>query len=106
MSFPVAGGPLDGAARLAGQRGRVLLHSARDDDGLGRWSFAAANPTAISGTYLPTFKNTFSAIQIRGSSPQVGGADTLDEPVPFVAKDDGSNPPWKSEYTSTDSTAW
>ncbi len=38
--------PLDAAARLAGLRGRVLLHSARDDDGLGRWSFAAAEPSA------------------------------------------------------------
>ena len=38
--------PLHGAARLAGLRGRVLLHSARDDDGLGRWSFAAAEPRA------------------------------------------------------------
>jgi para-aminobenzoate synthetase component 1 len=38
--------PLDLAARLAGCRGRVLLHSARDDDGLGRWSFAAAEPSA------------------------------------------------------------
>lgn len=38
--------PLDGAARLAGLRGRVLLHSARDDDGLGHWSFAAAEPRA------------------------------------------------------------
>src|SRR5215470_6012611 len=41
-----ASSALDGAARLAGRRGRVLLHSARDDDGLGRWSFAAAHPTA------------------------------------------------------------
>ena len=38
--------PLAAAARLAGRRGRVLLHSARDDDGLGAWSFAAAEPTA------------------------------------------------------------
>src|SRR6185369_12977239 len=38
--------PLDVAARLAGCRGRVLLHSARDDDGLGRWSFASAEPSA------------------------------------------------------------
>lgn len=38
--------PLEGAARLSGRRGRVLLHSARDDDGLGRWSFAAAGPEA------------------------------------------------------------
>src|SRR5215470_18097327 len=41
-----ASSALDGAARLAGRRGRVLLHSARDDDGLGRWSFAAAEPRA------------------------------------------------------------
>ena len=39
--------PLEVAARLAGRRGRVLLHSARDDDGLGRWSFAAAEPRAV-----------------------------------------------------------
>jgi para-aminobenzoate synthetase component 1 len=38
--------PLDSAARLVGRRGRVLLHSGRDDDGLGRWSFAAAEPRA------------------------------------------------------------
>jgi para-aminobenzoate synthetase component I len=42
----VTPGPLDVAARLAGCRGRVLLHSARDDGGLGRWSFAAAEPRA------------------------------------------------------------
>ncbi|MDQ3341309.1 MAG: anthranilate synthase component I family protein [Myxococcota bacterium] len=40
------GTPLDVAARLAGRRGRVLLHSARDDDGLGRWSFCTAEPKA------------------------------------------------------------
>ncbi|CAN5220465.1 aminodeoxychorismate synthase component I [soil metagenome] len=39
--------PIAAAARLAGKRGRVLLHSARDDDGLGRWSFATAIPSAI-----------------------------------------------------------
>jgi para-aminobenzoate synthetase component I len=38
--------PLAAAARLANRRGRVLLHSARDDDGLGAWSFAAAQPQA------------------------------------------------------------
>ena len=38
--------PLDAAARLAGRRGRVVLHSARDDDGLGRCSFVAAEPRA------------------------------------------------------------
>ncbi len=38
--------PVAAAARLAGLRGRVLLHSGSDDDGLGRWSFAGALPTA------------------------------------------------------------
>jgi para-aminobenzoate synthetase component 1 len=37
---------LEAAARLRGRRGRVLLHSARDDDGLGRWSFVTAEPSA------------------------------------------------------------
>jgi hypothetical protein len=66
----------------------------------------AAGPTAIATTYFPTFKNTFSAIQIRGESPKVADADLLALNVPFVVKDDGTNPPWKIEYTSTDSTAW
>ena len=38
--------PVSAVARLAGRRGRVLLHSARNDDGLGAWSFVAAEPTA------------------------------------------------------------
>src|SRR6185295_14619866 len=38
--------PLAAAARLVGLRGRVVLHSARDDDGLGRCSFVAAEPHA------------------------------------------------------------
>ncbi|CAN5918929.1 aminodeoxychorismate synthase component I [soil metagenome] len=38
--------PLQGAARLADRRGRVLLHAGRDDDGLGRWSFATMEPQA------------------------------------------------------------
>jgi len=39
-------GPLDAAARLAGTRGRVVLHSASNDDGLGRCSFVATEPIA------------------------------------------------------------
>jgi para-aminobenzoate synthetase component 1 len=42
--------PLEAAAQLAGLPGRVLLHSAGDSDGLGRWSFVAAEPIdVISG---------------------------------------------------------
>ncbi|HEY0250943.1 MAG TPA: chorismate-binding protein, partial [Kofleriaceae bacterium] len=39
--------PIDLAARLAGTRGRVLLHSGRDDDGLGKHSFVTAMPSAV-----------------------------------------------------------
>lgn len=35
---------LEAAAGLAGRPGRVLLHSSRDDDGLGRASFVASDP--------------------------------------------------------------
>jgi para-aminobenzoate synthetase component 1 len=38
--------PIAAAARLASRRGRMLLHSGRDDDGLGAWSFVTAEPTA------------------------------------------------------------
>jgi hypothetical protein len=65
-----------------------------------------AGPTAIATTFFPTIKITLSAIQIRGTSPTVGGADLLDLSVPFVAKYDGTNPPMKIEYTSTEVAAW
>jgi para-aminobenzoate synthetase component 1 len=49
MSRPAAtsSSPVALAARLAGTRGRVLLDSARDDDGLGAWSFVTCEPTAV-----------------------------------------------------------
>jgi len=45
MQLPLLS-PIAAAARLAGHRGRVLLHSGRNDDGLGMYSFVAANPTS------------------------------------------------------------
>jgi hypothetical protein len=65
-----------------------------------------AGPTAIASTFFPTIKFTMSAIQIRGTSPQVGGPDLIDADIPFVTKDDGTNPPLKVEYTSTEVAAW
>jgi para-aminobenzoate synthetase component 1 len=38
--------PIDAAARLAGRRGRALLHATRSDDDLGRHTFLAAEPEA------------------------------------------------------------
>lgn len=66
----------------------------------------AQGPTAIAATYFPMFRNTFSAIQVRGISPTVSGPDLIDQSVPFVVRDDGTNPPWKAEYQSTDLAAW
>ena len=65
-----------------------------------------AGPTAIATTYFPTIKFTLAAIQIRGTSPQVGGPDLLGQSIPFVAKYDGTNTPMKVEYTSTETAAW
>jgi hypothetical protein len=65
-----------------------------------------AGPTAIATTFFPTIKITLPAIQIRGTSPTVGGADIVDQSIPFVAKYDGTNAPMKIEYTSTETAAW
>jgi hypothetical protein len=65
-----------------------------------------AGPTAIATTYFPTLKFTLPAIQIRGTSPTVGGPDILDQSIPFVTKYDGTNAPCKIEYTSTETAAW
>ena len=47
--------PIAACAALAGRRGRVLLHSGRDDDGRGRWSFVACDP--IETLSLPAGDN-------------------------------------------------
>lgn len=39
--------PMAACARLRGARGRVLLHSASDDDELGGWSFVTAEPSEV-----------------------------------------------------------
>jgi hypothetical protein len=65
-----------------------------------------AGPTAIASTFFPTIKFTMTGVQLRGSSPTVSSADLLDLAVPFVAKNDGTNPPLKIEYTSTETAAW
>jgi para-aminobenzoate synthetase component 1 len=44
-------GPLAAAARLAGCRCRVVLHSGRDDDDLGDTTFVTADPTATIEAY-------------------------------------------------------
>ena len=66
--------PVTAAARLAGRRGRVVLHSARDDDGLGAWSFVASDPIA-------SLETRGRQILVRGGAAEVVAAwegDPLD----------------------------
>lgn len=58
----------------------------------------------IASTFKEQITFTMSSVQLRGESPQVGGPDVIDVNVPFRALDDGTNPPLKIEYTSTDIT--
>ena len=74
--------PLAAAARLAGRRGRVLLHSARDDDGLGRWSFVAAEPTAT----LIARGSSLVRLDERGEPARRFSADPLDAAEEFLAE--------------------
>lgn len=56
----------------------------------------------ISGIYSENITFTLSAVQLRGASPGIDGPDVLDQNVPFVAGDNGTDPPLKIEYMSTD----
>ncbi|MBS1120150.1 MAG: pabB [Deltaproteobacteria bacterium] len=74
--------PLDAAARLAGCRGRVLLHSGSDDDGLGRWSFAGASPTAT----LIGRGRSLVILDAAGQASRRFTADPLDAAEAFLAE--------------------
>lgn len=74
--------PLDAAARLAGKRGRVLLHSARDDDGLGRCSFTTAVPSAT----LIGRGRSLVRLDAQGRAVQRFSADPFDATEQFLAE--------------------
>jgi len=73
--------PIDGAARLAGLRGRVLLHSGHDHDGLGQWSFAAAEPRAT----LIGRGHSLVELDAEGRPARRFTADPLDAAEAFLA---------------------
>jgi hypothetical protein len=56
----------------------------------------------ISGAFSEQIVFSLSAIQIRGTSPDIAGPDVLDMSVPFVAGDNGSTAPLIVTYMSTD----
>jgi hypothetical protein len=74
--------PLDAAARLVGKRGRVLLHSARDDDGLGTLSFVTALPTAT----LIGRGRSLVRLDAQGRATRRWTADPFDASEEFLAE--------------------
>ena len=76
--------PLDAAARLAGKRGRVVLHSARRDGALGRWSFVAAEPH----TTLIARGHSLVELDIAGRPIRRFTGDPLDAAEAFLAEHD------------------
>jgi len=63
---------VDAAARVRGRRGRVVLHSGRDEDGLGRWSFVACDPVATieaSGRHVIERDATGTVTSERNTDP-------------------------------------
>ena len=73
--------PLVAASCLAGRRGRVVLHSARDDDGLGRHSFVAAEPTRT----LIAAGHSLVILDERGRPERRFTGDPLDAVEAFLA---------------------
>lgn len=60
----------------------------------------------IASTYYETLKVTVPAVRINTASPpSVSGPDVEDESLTIEVLDDGTNPPIKIEYTSTDTAA-
>ncbi len=74
--------PIAACAALAGQRGRVLLHSGRDDDGRGGWSFVAAAPVAA----LSCRGHRVTERDRDGEIVREVDADPLDELERFAAR--------------------
>lgn len=58
----------------------------------------------IASTFYETIKFTMSAVGLNGESPTVEGPDLLMQNITCEVLDDGTNPPLKIEYTSTDTT--
>jgi hypothetical protein len=107
IAKPIPNGLATVTGTIAGEYVDQTLYAAYRAGTFASLVCTATGTTAISGSEYPTFTNTFSAVQLRGSSPQVGGPDLLDLSVPFVAKDDGvATAPWVAVLKSTDSAAW
>lgn len=56
----------------------------------------------IAGAFNEEIKITLSAVGWNGDTPNAAGPDILQQNVPVVVLDDGTNPPVQIAYTSTD----
>ena len=59
----------------------------------------------IASSFKEQIKFTLAACKQVGGTPHVDGPDVLEFDGPFEIYDDGTNPPVKVEYCSTDSVA-
>jgi hypothetical protein len=107
IAKPIPNGIATVTGTIAGEYVDQVLFAAQRAGTFAQLVCTATGTVAISGSEYPTFTNTFSAVQLRGSSPQVDGPDLLTQSIPFVAKDDGvATAPWVAVLKSTDSAAW
>jgi hypothetical protein len=106
IAKPIPNGVASVTGTLSGEFYDSTFYTAFRSGAFAALVLTFAGPTAIATTYFPTIKITLAAIQIRGTSPQVGGPDLLGQSIPFVAKYNGTNAPMSVEYTSTETTAW
>lgn len=103
---PIANGIAGITGTLSGEFYDSTFYAAFRSGAFASLVVTFAGPIAIASTYYPTIKFTLAAVQIRGTSPQVGGPDLLGQSIPFVAKYNGTDAPLKVELTDTQTTAW
>lgn len=65
------------------------------------WEFVGP---IIATTFKETFRITLSSVEIEAGDPQLGGPDVVQPSFTFTALDDGTNPPVKIEYLTTDTS--
>jgi hypothetical protein len=103
---PIPNGVATVTGTLSGEFYDSTFYSAFRSGAFASLVLTFAGSTAIASTYYPTLKITLPAIQIRGTTPQVAGADLLAQSIPFVTKYNGSTAPMTIEYTSVETAAW
>jgi hypothetical protein len=106
IAKPIPNGVATVTGTLSGEFYDSTFYSAFRSGAFASLVVTFQGPTAIAASNFPKIVFTLPAVQIRGSSPAVGGPDLLGLSVPFVAKYDGTNPPMKVEYMSTETAAW